>query len=68
MKLVMKVTSRTGNGTYSFVIYDDTNTYFVTAYEDNTYKGLSKTDLPASNFDISLSGGSSAVTTGYAAG
>lgn len=64
---LFSVTSRTGNGTYSFVIYDDTNTYFVTAYEDNTYKGLSKTDLPASNFDISLAG-SSAVTTGYAAG
>jgi hypothetical protein len=31
-------------------------------------KGVSKEAVPAIDFDINLAGGSSAVTTGYAAG
>jgi hypothetical protein len=64
---LVAVTTRVGNGAYSFVAYDDTISYFITAYEDNTYKGLSKSDLPGSDFDINLSS-SGAVTTGYAGG
>ena len=52
---LVAVTSRTGDGIYDFVIYDDTNTYYVTAYEDNTYKGLSKTAIPDTAFNIALS-------------
>lgn len=47
-------TSRSGDGSYSFTVYNDVLTYYVVAYENNTYKGLSKTDVPASDFDISL--------------
>jgi len=54
---LMATTTRTGDGTYSFVIYIDNIDYYVTAYEDNTYKGLSKTDLVNTNFDISMTGG-----------
>jgi hypothetical protein len=54
---LVAVTSRTGDGTYSFTIYDDTLDYYVVAYEDNTYKGLSKTDLTNTNFDIDMAGG-----------
>lgn len=61
-------TSRVGNGTYTFSVYDDTLNYYVVAYESATLKGVSKEAVPATNFDISLAGGSSAVTTGYAAG
>lgn len=51
-------TTRSGDGTYSFVVYDPYSDYFVTAYEDNTYKGRSKNDVAGSgNFDISLTGG-----------
>lgn len=49
--------SRVGDGTYSFKVYDPFSDYFVTAYEDNNYKGRSKNDLPSSNFDISLTSG-----------
>ena len=60
-------TSRSGNGSYSFVVYDDSTQYFVDAYESSTYKGVSRLDTPNTNFDISLSGGG-AVTTGYGGG
>lgn len=60
-------TTRSGNGAYSFTVYDDTLKYYVVAYETATYKGTSKQGTPATNFDISLSGGG-AVTTGYAGG
>jgi hypothetical protein len=61
-------TSRTGNGTYTFDVYDDTLNYYVVAYESASLKGVSKEAVPAIDFDISLAGGSPAVTTGYAAG
>lgn len=51
------ITTRTGNGTYSFVVYDDTKNYQVVAYESATLKGASKQATPATNFDISLSAG-----------
>lgn len=34
-------TSRTGDGTYSFTWYDDTEDLYAVAYEDGTYKGMS---------------------------
>lgn len=49
--------SRTGNGSYSFTVYDDTASYIVVAYESTTLKGASKAGTPATNFDISLDGG-----------
>jgi hypothetical protein len=54
---LVAVTSRTGDGTYSFVIYNNTINYYVVAYENNIYKGLSKTDVPNTNFDIVLFSG-----------
>lgn len=50
-------TSRVGDGAYSFTWYDNTKDVFVKAYEDATYKGISKEGTPATNFDIALSGG-----------
>lgn len=38
-------TSRTGNGTYSFTWYDDTEDMYVEAYEDATHVGRSDTDV-----------------------
>ena len=59
----------TGDASYSFLTYDDTVQWYVTAYESSTYKGMSKVDTPGTGFDISLSGGGGgAVTTGYASG
>lgn len=49
--------SRTGNGSYSFTVYDDVASYIVVAYESASLKGVSKAGTPASNFDISLDGG-----------
>ncbi len=60
-------TTQTGNGAFSFTVYDDTVNYYVSAYESATYKGLSKQSTPTTGFDISLSG-AGAVTTGYAGG
>lgn len=37
----MLETSRTGNGSYSFTWYDNTENVFVEAYEDDDYKGRS---------------------------
>jgi hypothetical protein len=34
-------TSRTGNGAYSFIWYDNTEEVYVTAYENDTFKGRS---------------------------
>jgi hypothetical protein len=61
-------TTLSGNGAYSFVVYDATTNYYVVAYENNTYKGVSKVDTPATNFDISLFSSGGAVTTGYGGG
>lgn len=47
-------TSRSGNGSYSFTVYNDVLTYYVVAYENNSYKGISKVDVPAADFNISL--------------
>jgi len=49
--------SRTGNGSYSFTTYNDFNNYYVAAYESSTLKGLSKSAVPGSGFDIDLAGG-----------
>lgn len=56
-------TSRTGNGAYSFDWYDDVGTVYVRAYEDATHKGSSKEAAAGTGFDISLSGGGTAVET-----
>jgi hypothetical protein len=59
-------TQVTGNASFSFLVYDDTVQWYVTAYESALYKGMSKVDVAGTGFDISLSSGS--VTTGYASG
>lgn len=48
------ITSRVGNGTFSFTVYDDTATYRVTAYESSTRKGISTSGLAGSTFNINL--------------
>jgi hypothetical protein len=40
-------TSRTGNGSYSFTWYDNTEEVYVTAYEDDNYKDRSGSGLAA---------------------
>jgi hypothetical protein len=48
-------TSRTGNGSYSFKWFDDTESVYVLAKETNTLRGLSKDDTaPGSDFNINL--------------
>ena len=41
----VKTTSRVGNGSYSFTWYDNTEEMYVTAREDDTYKGRSANGL-----------------------
>lgn len=57
-------TGRTGNGTYSFIVYDDTELYYVAASESTTLKGLSKEATPGTGFDINLT----LPITGYGGG
>lgn len=38
---LMQSTSRSGNGTYSFTVYDNVEDVFVSAYEDSTHLGRS---------------------------
>ena len=54
---LIDTTTQTGNGSYSFTVYNDTLNYIVTAYESTTLKGASKTATPTTGFDISLSSG-----------
>jgi hypothetical protein len=55
--IYLKSTTRTGNGSYSFNVYDDTTNYYVVAYESASLKGSSKLATPATDFDIDLAGG-----------
>lgn len=64
-ELVMS-TTRSGNGTYSFSWFDDTETMYVTAYETSSYKGMSKKDVAGTGFDISLSAPASSGSPNYA--
>lgn len=48
-------TTQSGNGTYSFIWFDDTEDLFVYAYESETRKGASKVGTMSSGFDINLS-------------
>jgi hypothetical protein len=52
-EVVMRDT-RTGNGAYSFTWFDDTEDMFVVATETASLRGVSKEDLPATDFDINL--------------
>lgn len=67
---LFETTTRTGNGSYSFTVYDDTVNYYVAAFETDSLKGLSKQETPTTGFDIDLAGGGGggSVTVGYAAG
>jgi len=49
--------SRSGDGAYSFTWLDDTQSVYVSAYEDATHKGLSKKATATSGFDVSLAAG-----------
>lgn len=51
---VLRVTTRTGNGSYSIPWYDNTREVIVTAYETDTLKGASKQDVAGTGFDIDL--------------
>lgn len=50
-------TTRSGNGSYSFLWFDNTEDVQVIAYESSTYKGISKKGTPNTDFDISLTAG-----------
>ena len=50
-------TTRAGNGAFSFTWYEDTEDVVVCAFETDTYKGMSKTAVMGSGFDVALSGG-----------
>ena len=50
-------TTRSGNGSYSFTVYDDVPDYYVAAFESDSLKGLSKQEPPGTGFDIDLAGG-----------
>lgn len=63
---IMQSSSRSGNGAYSFTHYDALEIVYVRAYENATYKGVSKEAVAATDFDISLSGGGSPGATNYA--
>jgi hypothetical protein len=47
-------TSRVGDGAYSVTVYNPVIDYIVLAVESDTKKGASKTDVPATDFDINL--------------
>ena len=63
---LFEVQQVTGDTSYSFTIYDDVKNYQVVAYEDATYKGVSKADTANTDFDIDLSSGGSIPEYGYA--
>jgi hypothetical protein len=51
----VKATSRTGNGSYSFTWFDDTENVYVLAKESDTLRCISKDDTaPGSDFDLNL--------------
>ena len=53
-------TSRTGDGSYSIIYYDNTVDVYVVAYENSSSKGVSVKDKAGNtNFDISISSGTS---------
>lgn len=66
---VMAQTTRSGNGAFSFTVYDDTDVYQVYAHESSTRFGASRANTAATNFEINLDpsegGGGSPVTVGY---
>jgi hypothetical protein len=54
---LLSTSSRTGNGSYGFVTYNDFVNYYVAATESTTFKCLSKAAPPGTGFDISLTSG-----------
>lgn len=55
---VLKTGSRVGDGSYSFVWFDNTRNICVVAKETATKRAVSKDGVPANDFDINLAGGS----------
>lgn len=53
----LQESSRTGNGAFSFIVYDPVLKYYVDAYESNSFKGRSNTSASSGSFDISLTAG-----------
>lgn len=60
---IVKSTSQTGNGSYSFTWFDDTENVVVMAYESTTKKGISKIATAGTGFDINLSSGGGGETS-----
>lgn len=58
-------TTQSGNGTYSFIWFDDIEDLFVYAYESETRKGASKVGTMSSGFDINLSSSSGSSEFSY---
>lgn len=51
---LFETTTRSGNGAYSFTIYDPSASYYVVARETDTLIACSKTGTPATDFNIDL--------------
>jgi hypothetical protein len=53
---LLQRTTRSGDGTFSFRVYDQEE-YYVTAYENENFKGISRRYRPDTAFDISMASG-----------
>lgn len=51
--------NRTGDGIVKLPAYDDTIKYYISVYENNTYKGRSKSDFPGLMFNVIMTGSAS---------
>jgi hypothetical protein len=61
---LLQRTTRSGDGTFSFRVYDQEE-YYVTAYENENFKGISRISSSDNSFNISLSGGSGTTEHSY---
>lgn len=51
---IYSFSQRSGNGTFSFTVYDDTTQYQIVAYESSNRKGSSKISGPTNSFNLIL--------------
>lgn len=53
----LQISSRSGDGAFSFTHYDDVEAVYVTAIESSTSKGVSQNAVAGNTFDIQMKGG-----------
>ena len=51
---LVATTTRSGDGSYSFTVYDNVDIYYVQANETSTQYASSKTGVPATDFNVNL--------------